>query len=680
MSDEEKKVEETPVEDTTITQAEETNEEAPKTEDIPQVEEEKTQPEEEPKEEVKDEIPQEEKKDETIIIDNAAEAPVQPIQELPRTAKLKEPMTKKKKITIIVIAIVAFIALFSVVFFPVYFCYIQGRIHIYDASDFVPEDGKRFVLEKDIVVESDLDLSASTCSIDLNGHNLTVKGTLTLGTNDATINVGTLKKGAYTATGLLTTGTLKVAAPESTININSALVVNDTIDMEAKDITLNNLSANIAASFTANSLTVNGPFTATNEATTLTLTNCTSVNFNEAVEVKNVTVVNSNVTLSAAGSMKNVNLDATSTLIANGSIDSVNGGLKVAMLKGHTCPSYTNVNILAIYNAFEKTYSATNCSKIVYLETLPTPVDLVVSEEGGVFNVICAKVDKFDGVTYKFLSDSVVLESEDAHNNYVNITSYLKQNGAATHKLEAYALGNFDFSTLDTQTLFDGQTLYLDCETPATLDYTYTLKLSTPKNVQMTNYDGQVYITLNEVEFADYYVVTVDGSTKVLVAKDTKEDFEKANPSIAAQYGQNYVQYTSLFGVIGANMSSYVEELGYHALRIVASSTVKEIETSKEAMTSYKTEKKIQLQKDAITATSTQNNDGTYTNTITISNAENGKVFAITINGKTIRISNTNTYTFSSDTSMVGEDVTIVAEAYGYYLESDPEIITFIVG
>ena len=678
MSDEEKKIEETPVEDTTTPTTEETVD-APKTEEVPEVKEQETKN-EEVKDEVKDEIPQEEKKDEPIVIDNAAEAPVQPIQELPRTAKLKEPMSKKKKITIIAIAVVAFIALFSVVFFPVYFCYIQGRIHIYDASDFVPEDGKRFVLEKDIVVETDLDLSASTCSIDLNGHNLTVKGTLTLGTNNATINVGTLKKGEYTATGLLTAGTLKVDAPASTININSALIVNDTIDMVAKEITLNNLSANVAATLSANSLTVKGPFTATNDATTLTIKDCLSASFNDAVDVKNVTVTNSNITLSNQGSLKNVNLDETSTLVANGSIESVTGGLKVAMLKGHTCPSYTNVNVLAIYNAFEKTYSATNCAKIVYLETLPTPVDFVVSEEGGEFNAICAKVDKFDGVTYKFLSDSEVLPTVDAHLNFVNITKYLKENGAATHKLEAYALGNFDFTTLETQVLLDGQTLYLDCEVPATLDYTYTLKLSTPKNVQMKNDDGKIYITLDEVEFADYYVVTVDGSTKVLVAKDTKEAFEQAYPSIAAQYGQNYVQYQSLFGTIGADMTSYVEQLGYHALRIVASSTVKEIETSKEAMTSYKTEKKIQLQKDGISATSTLNNDGTYTNTITISNAENGKVFALTINGKTVRISNTNTYTFTTETSMAGEEVTVVAEAYGYYLESDPEIITFIVG
>ena len=432
MSDEEKKIEETPVEDTTTPTAEETVD-APKTEEVPEVKEQETKN-EEVKDEVKDEIPQEEKKDEPIVIDNAAEAPVQPIQELPRTAKLKEPMSKKKKITIIAIAVVAFIALFSIVFFPVYFCYIQGRIHIYDASDFVPEDGKRFVLEKDIVVETDLDLSASTCSIDLNGHNLTVKGTLTLGTNNATINVGTLKKGEYTATGLLTAGTLKVDAPASTININSALIVNDTIDMVAKEITLNNLSANITATLSANSLTVKGPFTATNDATTLTIKDCLSASFNDAVDVKNVTVTNSNITLANQGSLKNVNLDETSTLVANGSIESVNGGLKVAMLKGHTCPVYKNVNILAIYNAYDKSYQATDCGTIIYLETLPTPVDFVVSEEGGVFSAICAKVDNYDGVTYKFLSDSEELPHEEGYSPYSNsitITQYLKSNGAS---------------------------------------------------------------------------------------------------------------------------------------------------------------------------------------------------------------------------------------------------------
>jgi len=94
-------------------------------------------------------------------------------------------------------------------------------------------------------------------------------------------------------------------------------------------------------------------------------------------------------------------------------------------------------------------------------------------------------------------------------------------------------------------------------------------------------------------------------------------------------------------------------------------------------MTSYKTTKQIVLVDSNVTATSKQNNDGTYTNTVSIANCEDGKVFVITIDGKDIRISNSKTYTFITDSSMVGEKVTVKAEAYGYYTESASQTVDF---
>ena len=350
------------------------------------------------------------------------------------------------------------------------------------------------------------------------------------------------------------------------------------------------------------------------------------------------------------------------------------------MLKGHNCSSYADVNILAIYDAFNDTYTATNCTKIVYLETLPTPVDFFVKEESGIFQATCAKVDLSDSITYKFYFDSTLVDVAYYINPYtINITSMLTQAGAATHRLQAYAIGNFDFSTLETQTLENGQTLYLDCEEPATLDYAYTIKLATPRNVSTDDYELNAYIKFDLVEFADYYVVTIDKETQVVLTGLTKDEFITQYGSIASQYGNNIVQYAynTDFAQYAAPLTTQLSTLGFHSLRLVACSFEKEIETSKEVMTSYKTTKQIELRDDMITAVSTLNNDGTYTNTVTISNCPDGKVFVLTIDGKDVRISNTSTYTFVSSVSMVGESVTVKAEAYGFYTASLSKTILF---
>ena len=668
MEDEKKTSEDVTEEEVSTKEA--TSEETPKA-DIKEETEVSTQ--EEVKEEVKDEAAP--ASEAPTIIDNSVEPPVAPIQDLPRTAKLKEPMSKQKKITIIVAAVVAFIALFSILFFPIFFCYVQGRIHVYDASDFVPQDGKRFVLEKDIVYDGNLDLAASTCSIDLQGHNLTVNGTLTIGKDGADIQIGTLKKGTYTSKGVIVVDSLVVNAPEGSLNFASTIIASKSLDIKAKEITINTATVTTAATFETQSLVVNGPLTVANDTTTLTLNNCAQATFNDEVGATIVAVNNSNLVLNAKVKAKNIVLDADSTLVDYGEVASVVGGKKVAMLKGHTCSSYIGVNILAIYNAYNDTYEASYCNTIVYLETLPTPVDFFVSEEGGVFKAICAKVDVYDAIKYKFYLDDKAYDVTT--NNFVDITSDLKAAGAANHKLQAYALGNFDFATLEDQTLTNGQKLYLDCEVPATIEYAYTLKLTTPKNVAMRDYELNAYVEFDSVEFADYYVATVDKTTRVVLTSLTKDEFIAQHGSVASQYGNNIVQYSSLFGHIAAPLTSQLQSLGFHSIRLVACSFANEIETSKEAMTSYKTTKQIQLTLENVTATSTQNNDGTYTNTITVSNCEDGKVFVITIGDEVIRLSNTTTYSFTSEKSKVGNTFKIKAEAYGYYTESAEQEVTF---
>ena len=659
---EEVKVEEPAAETPAVedTKAEDKVEDQPKVEDVKE------------EEKVEEPAPAPEATDAPIVIDNTAEAPVQPIQELPRTAKLKEPMSKNKKIAIVVISVVAFIALFSIVFFPLYFCYFQGRIHVYNETDFVAAAGKRFVLEKDIEVSGDLDLTGSACNIDMQGHNLTINGTLTIGANDATVEIGTLKKGAYTSKGLVTVNALNVVGNNT--KFASAVISKGSVNVAANNVEFYTLSAVDTAKFNANSIIFNGSFSVANEATAIEFNSCTSVVIGAEIGGSNVVFKSSNVVFNNGGVGHTFTLDETSTLQAHGQLDAVVGGSKVAMLKGHSCPSYSGINLLAIYNASEGTYTAQNCTKLIYLETLPTPVDLMVSEEGGVFNAVCAKVDSYADVTYQFVMDDI--RYDPTSNNYQNITQDLRNAGAATHTIKAYALGNYNFATLNADTLVSGQTLYLDCETPASIEYSYTLKLSTPKQVSTTLYDGNVYLLYAPVEFADYYVVTVDGATKYILTSTSAAEFIKDHASVANEYGERVITTTVIDGKFAAPLTEQLSSLGYHSLRLVACSFSKEIETSKETMTSYKTVKQIALNNDNIVATSVKNDDGTYTNTITITGCEDGKLFSIIVDGKEVRISNT-TYSFKTETSLVGQDVQVQAEAYGYYLASVQRTVQF---
>ena len=670
---EQPKVEETPAEETPV-------EDAKVEEPInaqPEVEiKEETPAEEKPADEnIKEEQPVD---DAPIVIDNTVEAPTQPIQDVPRYAKIKEPMSKKKKITILVASIVAFIAVFSILFFPLYFCYFQGRVHIYKAEDFAKvESGKRIVIEKNVVVEGDLDLSQYDCSIDLSGHDLTVEGKLSLGNS---VEVGTLKKGEYTSKGILTVGSLNVSG--SDFNFASSLIVKDAIQVVANTATFNSIDLVTEAAFTANSITFNAPLSVASEATVVAFENCPSVVFNADNGASTTYFVNSNVVLNNSAKTNKFDLDKTSTLQAYGELSAVSGGNVVAMLKGHTCQSYDGVNVLAIYDAFNDTYTATNCTSLLYLETLPAPADFIVSEEGGVFKAVCAEVEPEDSVRYQFIFDSQKFDITDEPS--IDITSALKAAGAATHKLQVYALGNYSFDALKTLAELGvpvSTTLYLDSEEPATLEYSYTLKLSTPTNVEAkVDKDDNVLLSYSPVDFADYYVLTVDGTDKYILTSLSKEAFESSYASVASEYGNKIIQYTlpSLVN-IRADITEQVSPLGYHSLRLVAASFSKEIETSKEAMTSYKTTKKITLTDADIVAQSTSNGDGTYTNTITINNCEEGKIFKLVINGtEEVRLSNSRTYTFTSTKSFKGNTVVVTAEAYGFYEAATTSPIIFV--
>lgn len=583
-----------------------------------------------------------------IIIDNTKDiqAPKAPV-ELDRTPKLKEPISKKKKIMIASIAAATIVVLFCAIFFPCFF-YFKGKVMVDEASDFVTDkaSGKYFVLKKDITVDGDLNLQNLSSSIDLNGHNLTVNGKLTLSTDsEQTINIGTKNKNEYKAKGLLTVDDIDINTPNADINIVSTTIIRGALNVSsAKSLNISGASiVNTSTISNVNKVTINEALSASNIDISVIFDNCSTINTYGKIEVENISLKNnSNLLLGQFASSHIVNLDDTSTALIYGKADKIVGGAKVAMLENYVCENFENVQLLALYKPYRNNLNTVDCKKVVYVEKLETPVDLIVSEEDGAFKANCARIEGFSDVKYNFLYTGAIskfVSSENISDNFWDITSLLKkENGSSQIQLSVYAVGNFDFNTLSFDNVSDGEYMYLDSEVK-TITYTYSLILSTPKNLHAFEYGEQVLLSFDPVEFADYYTICVDGTST----------FTHKDPSNTSNI----------------DISSYVTQLGYHSIRVTANSYSMELKPSKEAMCSYKHTQELAK----VTNLNAKVTSGKIT--VNFTGCENGAIYVVVYNGKIYRTTQTTLeIEVSTSETHVGNPLFIYAEGYNYYTES----------
>ena len=581
-----------------------------------------------------------------IVIDNTQDVATTPAPVLDRTVKVKEPMDKKKKIMIISIAVAAIIVIFSAIFFPCYFYY-KDKIMVASAEDFVAEEGKYFFLKKDIEVDN-LDLSNSNCSIDLNGHTLTVKKTLTLSTSgNTTIEIGTRKKGEYTNKGTLVVDNLVVTAANASFNFAIPVTIANSASITTKNLTLNGMSVVSTATITSENVKLNGKITVADENTTVTFNNCAKVTIADSIEASNVDFTGTNnIQVNKKANLNNIKLSKETTAQIYGTVESINGGKKVAMLAENICSNYEDVKLLAIYkpDTTEDLYIK-NCEKFIRLDKLSAPKDLIVNETNGTFILTTAKID--EAKEYKILINGEFFNNTT--DGTYDLTSYLASHGASTYKIQVFALGDYNFDTLEEIT--DG-TAYMDASEPVSYSYEYTLKLTTPSNVEpiKDSATGNVKLYFDKVNYADYFVVKVDNQT---VTFKTSELEEAAD------------------GRWIADISTQVSELGYHSIKIAAYSNSAQIIHSKDALTSYKTTKRIELTDTKATATYTVEN-GKYVTTITVDEVEGSSIFEITV-GDNVYNTTLNTLTITTDAIPT---IKIKALANGFYTESEEVTIT----
>ncbi len=587
-----------------------------------------------PEETQEEVVPTEEQKG-----DGVAVAPVQPISDN-KPPKAKKPLTakQKKNIIIAVLCIVAIIGVGLGVGLPVYF-HFKDKIMVAEAADFNKDitKGTYFVLSKDVVIDGDLDMSArGNYSIDLQGHTLTVRGTLTYSTDSAKdIKIGNTKKKAYVEGGVIDADKIVI----STLNANVEILSNTQTgraEIVAKRVTISSMTAADGISVGAQNISLTGAISTGNASQIILSSTAVDANAQASATGKiggKLALENVDLIATASSSITSIVLDDQSTAQISGTIEAgIEGGKKVAMLGGHSCSEYKNVATLAIYRAGAGDYTIKGCDKVVYIDKLATPVDLIIEERaGGKIFAVSAKV--VGATNYVFNVDGT---EHVASGNQLDISALMSNGGAGKHIITVYAKGNYDFATLEIA----DATVYVDSDSTK-IEYAYKITLATPENLQVAEDSNGIYLAFSKVDFADYYTVDVAGQ---------QLRFEADKDAATQKF----------------YLTEVLKEVGNYSVRVTAHSNVAEILSSKQAMTSY-----TKTQQLGVATELTARENGAQIN-VSWSAVEGADSYIIFANdgGRLVELGRTSMTSFSFDKTLLGSatEVSVVAQGNGYYI------------
>lgn len=590
---------------------------------------------------------------------------------------IKEGMSKKKKIMIASIAAVLVVVITLSIVLPIVFFY-KDKITVSNAEDLLAvqqlddkkAENKHIVLNKDIVVDGDLDLSNHNFSIDLNKHSLTINGKLIYNTSDnKTINIGTIKKKEYTALGSISVNKLVIEAANASINIPANSSFGD-VNIKAKELTFGSTQFSSDSKLSISELIVFNEDVSASSDNIIIEATAKNILVKKGFNAVLKTSTSEKIIIESSANVNSLLLNENAKAIVNGVVTRIQGNSDfenidqtVILYNGSKCAELIDIETLVMYRDSMNDYKIENCKNIYYLETLETSIDMLTYEQDGKVLCACSQVVGKDYIVkYLFRVNGEVVAESDITNNIANITPYLIKGGAGTYTIEVQALGNFNEDTFNQ---YAPTTMYLDSQFQTT-SYVYAIQLESPTGLQFainngtptsniaelnTTLGNSIELQFNKVNFASNYKIIIDG-TLAKTVDSTDEQIQKVD------------------------LTDSLTNLGVHSIRVIASSTKKEITESKSSMISFAIYKNLD-QVTNIENIVTPNEDSTTSKVVVKwTGAENAKSYIVKVNGielgRTNTLSADGTYSFSFDinSSTNIDSITIVAESYAFYVES----------
>lgn len=559
-----------------------------------------------------------------------------------KDSKEKAPLTKEQKkkriIAISISAVLLTIIIVLSIVLPIVILN-KDKIFVSKKEDFDKVNkGKYYVLEKDIVIDGDLNL-ARAYTIDMNGHNLTVNGTMVIADtaeNSNTLNIGTKKGKAFINDGILTATTLKV-----TYNGNFAMhsmLVTENLEIETLSADLFN-AVQVRNSLTvANTTIAIKDGIAFGESGVATIANSTlTINGNAKADYM---LESSKIMLGENSSTKSITMDEYSEAHIKGAVDGdIAGGAKVVLSKTATANVLSGMALLWLHDDAKYASINGNVTVAPIIELVAPPTMSVTMNDSGRIIVNVKTVS--NAKRYECTVNGEVLPLETVDNP---ITTPL-----ITFDITEYAekhIGEIRIAVRALGAEGDDEELIIPSDYTV-INYQHKITLETPKNAVVTkSEEGNYTLSFNPVNFANKYKIEINGRLAI----------ETADTSI--------------------DITPFLDKVGNYSIFVQAVNTENvSILNSEKALTGTEVRKDLKIDSSALVA----KDDGTVELQLTAENAKDMKIKYTNSDGEEITIRLAFTESLNLGKLMSGTKVTIWLIGHGYYDEckhSDNEVDT----
>lgn len=560
-----------------------------------------------------------------------------------KRGRVKEPMPRKKKIIIGVIAGVLAVAVLVAVVVPVSI-FFTNNLTVSSAEDLLAVDwnnlgGKNVYLQKDVTVDGDLEIP-SAAVINLNKHSLTVNGTLKI-TGD--VSIGTVSGDSFSGKGGVSVNSLQVNSSGG-LQLYADTIVGEGTVAAGVFRTDCALTLNGVLAINAESAYIEGAVTGGENARLVFTGGVADVTGG----VQTAMAAENGAYVSVENSAADIALDGQSYLVLSGSASSVTGGKGVLALKNFSCSVFTGMERLGVYvqscaggERFE------DIDDIFFIEKLDAPAAAQVDIRGDRIVLTISDVEHSADAdfSYRVTVNDTVFESVSG--TELDITEAVTT--AGVYDILITAQGNFKTGENGRYDIdsFTKDVYYIDSNLCG-IRYEHTFTLSTPDNLHIDTVDGGITLHFDAVPFADGYNVYINNSQEPVYSE--KNEVSISSDLLNAGSNAIYVQAVSGNEQIHASSRALVGYVKYEKLATPA------VEAPV-----------ISGNEVAVGWTKTDNSPArVFEVTFTYNSAQGG------VTSKTV-YTTANTITVTLDDLAEGSGVSVGVRAlgYGYYLTGD---------